>query len=134
MDALLKLAASLLSEFQKETYIEILETSSLEEPLAVQQIDEEPCWINPLLKYLRSGKLLSDNQKAQKIETQAAHYVLHDDKLYKRSFSLPLLRCLRPSEVNYALREVHERICEDHLGAKTLSYKILEQCYYWPSM
>jgi hypothetical protein len=33
------------------------------------------------------------------------------DVLYKRSFSLPYLRCLRPSEADYVLREVDEWIC-----------------------
>ncbi|XP_073103292.1 uncharacterized protein [Elaeis guineensis] len=134
VDALSKLTASQPSEVQNETYIEVLENSSLEESLAVQQIEEESCWIDLLLKYLRSNELPSDSQKARKIHKQVACYVLYDDKLYKRSFSLPLLRCLRPSEADYALREVHEEICGNHLGTKTLSYKILWQGYYWSSM
>ena len=125
MDALSKLTASQPSEVQNETYIEVLENSSLEESLAVQQIEEESCWIDLLLKYLRSNELPSDSQKARKIHKQVACYVLYDDKLYKRSFSLPLLRCLRPSEADYALREVHEEICGNHLDVKTFSYKIL---------
>ncbi|KAK3023717.1 hypothetical protein RJ639_042727 [Escallonia herrerae] len=54
--------------------------------------------------------------------------------LYKKSFSLPYLRCLRPSESLYALQEVHERICGQHLGGRTLAQKILRQGYYWPTM
>ncbi|KAK3035374.1 hypothetical protein RJ639_033658 [Escallonia herrerae] len=54
--------------------------------------------------------------------------------LYKKSFSLPYLRCLRPSESLYALQEVHEGICCQHLGGRTLAQKILRQGYYWPTM
>ncbi|KAK3027189.1 hypothetical protein RJ639_042455 [Escallonia herrerae] len=54
--------------------------------------------------------------------------------LYKKSFSLPYLRCLRPSESLYALQEVHEGICYQHLGGRTLAQKILRQGYYWPTM
>ncbi|KAK3001662.1 hypothetical protein RJ639_021658 [Escallonia herrerae] len=54
--------------------------------------------------------------------------------LYKKSFSLPYLRCLRPSESLYALQEVHEGICGQHLGGRTLAQKILRQGYYWPTM
>ncbi|XP_073107230.1 uncharacterized protein [Elaeis guineensis] len=118
-DALSKLAVFLPSEFQKGTYIEI---------------EEEPYWIDPLLKYLRLDELPSDSWEAWKIRKQAVRYVLHDDKLYKRSFFLPLLRCLRSSKADYALREVHKEIYENHLGVKILSYKILRQGYYWPLM
>ncbi|KAF1856864.1 hypothetical protein Lal_00001586 [Lupinus albus] len=43
------------------------------------------------------------------------------DVLYKRSFSLPYLRCLRPSEADYVLREVNEWICGNHLGGRSLA-------------
>ncbi|KAK3023184.1 hypothetical protein RJ639_044171 [Escallonia herrerae] len=36
--------------------------------------------------------------------------------------------------LHYALREVHEGICGQHLGGRTLAYKILRQGYYWPVM
>ena len=47
---------------------------------------------------------------------------------------MPLLRCLRPSEADYALWEVHEGACGNHLGARSLSHKLLRQGYYWPTM
>ncbi|KAK3008565.1 hypothetical protein RJ639_013962 [Escallonia herrerae] len=61
-------------------------------------------------------------------------YALVEGTLYKKSFSLPYLRCLRPSESLYALQEVHEGICGQHLGGRTLAQKILRQGYYWPTM
>ena len=41
MDAPSKLAASLPANLQKGTIIKVLKASSLEEPLVVQQVDEE---------------------------------------------------------------------------------------------
>ncbi|KAK3039752.1 hypothetical protein RJ639_027409 [Escallonia herrerae] len=35
---------------------------------------------------------------------------------------------------NYALREVHEGICGQHLGGRALAHKVLRQGYYWPTM
>ena len=32
------------------------------------------------------------------------------------------------------LREVHEGICGNHIGARTLAGKVLRQGYYWPTM
>uniref|UniRef100_A0A2N9ERP1 Integrase catalytic domain-containing protein n=1 Tax=Fagus sylvatica TaxID=28930 RepID=A0A2N9ERP1_FAGSY len=54
--------------------------------------------------------------------------------LYKRSFSLPYLRCLAPDEVKYVMREIHEGICGNHSGARALQKKIVRAGYYWPSM
>ncbi|XP_073098843.1 uncharacterized protein [Elaeis guineensis] len=130
VDALSKLMVLLPTDWEKETYFEVMKTSSLEKSLAIQQIDKESYWIDPLLKYLRSDELLSDHREAQKVRKQAVCYVLFDDNLYRRSFSLPLLKCLHLFEVDYALREVHECICGSHLGDKFLSYKILCQGYY----
>ena len=98
------------------------------------EIDHEPSWIDPLIIYLRDGVLPQDAKEAWKLRNQASRYLLYEGKLYKRSSSLPLLKCLRPSEADYALWEVHEGICENYLGARSLSHKLLHQGYYWPTM
>uniref|UniRef100_A0A2N9F3F9 Uncharacterized protein n=1 Tax=Fagus sylvatica TaxID=28930 RepID=A0A2N9F3F9_FAGSY len=54
--------------------------------------------------------------------------------LYKRSFSLPYLRCLAPDEAKYVMREIHKGICGNYLGARALQKKIVRAGYYWPSM
>ncbi|CAL8133932.1 unnamed protein product [Prunus armeniaca] len=53
---------------------------------------------------------------------------------YKHGFSLPYLRCLTPEEGNYVLREIHEGICGNHLGARSLAHKAIRQGYFWPSL
>ncbi|GKV11548.1 hypothetical protein SLEP1_g22796 [Rubroshorea leprosula] len=73
-------------------------------------------------------------QEAMKLRRKASRYTLVDGILYKRSFSLPLLRCLNPYEAEYALREVHEGVCGSHVGAQTLAHKVLRQDYYKPNM
>ncbi|KAL0309394.1 UNVERIFIED_CONTAM: hypothetical protein Sradi_5881700 [Sesamum radiatum] len=57
-----------------------------------------------------------------------------DGELYKRGFSQPFLKCLTPEEGNYVLREIHEGMCENHLGGKALAGKSLRQGFYWPTM
>lgn len=42
-------------------------------------------------------------------------YVMLDKKLYKKLFSLSLLKCFQLTEANYSLQEVHEEICGNHL-------------------
>ncbi|GKV30031.1 hypothetical protein SLEP1_g38898 [Rubroshorea leprosula] len=73
-------------------------------------------------------------REAMKLRRKASRYTLVNGVLYKRSFSLPLLRCLNPYEAEYALREVHEGVCGSHVGARTLAHKVLRQGYYWPNM
>ncbi|KAK3029877.1 hypothetical protein RJ639_038674 [Escallonia herrerae] len=95
-------------------------------------IDQEPCWMDMIVKYLSTGELPSERHEAKNLRVKAARYALVDGVLYKKSFSLPYLRCLRSSESLYALQEVHEGICGQHLGGRTLAQKILRQGYYWP--
>ena len=58
-----------------------------------------------------------------------------NDELYKRDFSQPHLRCIvEEEEAKYILEEVHEGICGDHMGAKSLVRKIMRIGYFWPMM
>lgn len=41
---------------------------------------------------------------------------------------------MRPDEVDYVLRKIHEGIYENYLEAKSLAYKALRKDYYWPTM
>ncbi|KAK3028740.1 hypothetical protein RJ639_037763 [Escallonia herrerae] len=65
---------------------------------------------------------------------QSPRYAVVENVLYKRSLTLPYLRCLTPTEADYALREVHEGICGQHLEGRALAHKVLRQGYYWPTM
>ncbi|KAK3019364.1 hypothetical protein RJ639_004338 [Escallonia herrerae] len=87
-----------------------------------------------IIKYLSTGELPSERHEGRNLRVRAARYALVEGVLYKKSFSLPYLRCLHPSESLYALQEVHEGIYGQHLGGRTLAQKILRQGYYWPTM
>ncbi|GKV37206.1 hypothetical protein SLEP1_g45263 [Rubroshorea leprosula] len=97
------------------------------------QIDKIPRTTS-LIDYLQTGELLEDPSAAKLIKHRAAHFTLLDNQLYKRAASMPLLRCLIPFEVEYAMREVHEGVCGTHIGGRTLARKLLRHGYYWPIM
>lgn len=59
----------------------------------VMQVDNESCWIDPLIDFLESGKLQANRKEAHKVKNQASKYLVHEGKLYKRSFFLPVM-CL----------------------------------------
>ncbi|PKU60276.1 hypothetical protein MA16_Dca027859 [Dendrobium catenatum] len=71
---------------------------------------------------------------AVRLRRQAANFTIINGELYKRSFTGPYLKCLPPSEANYALREVHSGICGEHLGGRALAQKVLRQGFYWPTI
>jgi len=97
-------------------------------------VDTEPSWVDPLLLYLKDGKLPKGDAEAQEIKRKARRFVIVERELYKRSFSQPLLNCILHRESDYILREIHEGICGSHIGARTLCKKTLRQGYYWPTM
>ena len=87
-----------------------------------------------IVVYLKEGRLLEDKDEVRKLRIKAAKYVLIDEVLYKRGFSQPYLRCLAPDESNYVLREIHEGLCGNHSGARTLVHKVVHIGYYWPTI
>ena len=80
------------------------------------------------------GTLPSDTNEASKLRARSARFTIHRGTLYKRGFSTPILKCIGKEDAGYVLREVHEGICGNHIGARTLAGKTLRQRYYWPTM
>jgi len=134
MDLLSRIASSSFPTSSREIRIESLPQKSIIESVEQMCMDTEPSWIDPLFLYLKEGRLPEDKSEAKEIKRKAWHFVIMGEELYKRSFSQPLLKCIRPREADYILREVHEGISGSHVGARTLCQKALRQGYYWPTM
>ncbi|GKU96885.1 hypothetical protein SLEP1_g10067 [Rubroshorea leprosula] len=120
----------------RSAFVEILDEPSFLKP-RMMEVSTDPStssWTDPIISFLRDGTVPADKQEEMRLRKKASQYILVNDVLYKRSFSLPLLRCLTPYEAEYALREVHEGVCGSHIGARTLAHKVLRQGYYWPNM
>ena len=81
---------------------------------------------NSLSKELKASRR---KRRCQKARDQIS-YVLIDEVLYKRGFSLPYLRCLAPDEANYILREVHKGACGNHSGVRALVHKVVRVGYH----
>ena len=43
---------------------------------------------------------------------------------------MPYLRCVKEEEAKYVLEEVHEGVCRDHTGPRSLVSKIIKTGYY----
>ncbi|XP_031120385.1 uncharacterized protein LOC116023521 [Ipomoea triloba] len=94
----------------------------------------EPDWMYDLKNYIANGTLPDDSSRAKKVKLRAPRFQLVDDRLYKRSYGGPLLRCLTSDEAKVVMEEVHEGICSAHQGPRTLAQKIILMGYYWPSI
>lgn len=94
----------------------------------------KPEWVSQIIRYLKNGQLLEDNEVAKKVKTRASRYLFLDDTLYKKSFTIPLLRCLSEEEADYVLREIHEGIYGSHSRGRSIAHKAIRAMYYWPFM
>ncbi|XP_057739942.1 uncharacterized protein LOC130957060 [Arachis stenosperma] len=107
----------------------------IKEPAVVLQLTQlEPSWMDPIIEFLEKAKLPSDEKVAKTIRREAAKYAIIQGLLFKKGISQPLLKCLRPDQTEYVLREVHEGCCSHHIRGKALARKLIRVRYYWPSM
>ena len=86
------------------------------------------------MSFLRDGRLPPNPKEAKKIQKRVAWFIVQNDELYKKGFSQPYLRCIEKEEARYVLEEVHEGVCGDHMGSKSLVRKIIRASYFWPTM
>ncbi|XP_025628782.1 uncharacterized protein [Arachis hypogaea] len=107
----------------------------IKEPVvALHLTQSDPSWMDPIIDFLEKARLPSDEKVAKAIRREAAKYAVIQGQLFKRGLSQPLLKCLRPDQTDYVLREVHEGCCGHHIGGKALTRKLVRVRYYWPSM
>ncbi|XP_077232285.1 uncharacterized protein LOC143868277 [Tasmannia lanceolata] len=133
-DILSKLAASGYTALGN-IYMEFLKKSSIEsEVVEVMQVDHDPCWMDDITNYLRSSELPEEKNKVRQVIQRLAIFSLDGENLYKRLYTLPYLKCLRPGDASYTLQETHEGICGEHLGGKALAIKVLLRGLYWPTL
>ena len=90
--------------------------------------------MTPIVSFLQDGHLPQDADKARKIRKRAARFIILNDVLYKRGFSMPYLRCVDDDEAKYILEEIHEGICGGYAGPRSLVSKVIRIGYFWPTM
>ena len=122
-----RLAKAALAEFmlvpkQVLSFVQI--SSLIDDRTNVQEVNSESNWTTPLISYLKTVILPDEKDAARKLKVQASRFVLIKDVFYKRGFSQPYRRCLCHEEIDYVMREVHEGICGNHSGARSLVHKL----------
>ena len=134
-DALVKLATALQEDLDRSTPVEYLAEPSIDPySMVVAPVGSVPSWMDHIWDYINDGTLPDDPKEAAKIRVRSSRFTNHKGSLYKRGFFTPFLKCIAGEDTEYVLREVHEGICGNHIGARTLAGKVLRQGYYWPTI
>ena len=114
--------------------LSFVQLSPLIDSISVHEIGLESDWTMPITSYLKDGMLPDGKEAVRKLKVQATWFGLIKDVLYKRGFSCLYLRCLIPEEADYLMQEVHEVVCRNHFGSRSLVHKLIRVRYYWPTM
>ena len=91
-------------------------------------------WMTPILNFLVHNMLPEIEAEAKRVRRQATSYTVVNGELFKRGFSVPLLRCLDPIQADYILAELHRGICGMHSGMRSMVVRVLRVGYYWPTI
>ncbi|XP_065030486.1 uncharacterized protein LOC135653005 [Musa acuminata AAA Group] len=127
--------AKLVSKPTPEAWPEVEELNARVVEVAATAPGNAPItWVQELLRFKRDETLPHDKVAARRLRRTHAWYTEESGRIYRRSFTYPLLRCLEPDEAQTVLAETHEGVCGEHIGGRTLAHKILRQGYYWPTM
>ncbi|GFS34945.1 hypothetical protein Acr_00g0036910 [Actinidia rufa] len=133
-DALANLTSTFESISDRYIPSEFLASPSIGVANQILQTEESPTWMDEIIAYLQGGILPTDKLQARRLQYRSARFCLFKGRLYKRSFSGQLLKCLRPEKAEYVLKEIHEGICGNHSGARSLARKTIRQGYFWPTI
>ena len=56
--------------------------------------EEEPNWMTPYKNFLTQGILPPNENEARCLKKKANYYIILNEKLFKRGWTTPLLKCL----------------------------------------
>ena len=125
-DALVKLATASQEDLNRLTPVEHLSEPSVDlNNKEISPVMSESSWMDPIWDYLKEGLLSKDPKEASKLRSRSAKFTIHRGTLYKQGFFTPIIKCIAREDTNYVLREVHEGVCGNHIGARALAGKVL---------
>ncbi|XP_014496695.1 uncharacterized protein LOC106758270 [Vigna radiata var. radiata] len=129
-DMLSKLSAD-KERGQLTTVIRQVLTESSVECMALEAVAGDD-WRTKILR------MMADQDKGVSLKPadarKMARYVTIGGDLYRRGFSVPVLKCVDPDQATYVLNKLHNGIYGLHTGAKALRARALRARYYWPTM
>ncbi|CAN6691834.1 unnamed protein product [Malus baccata var. baccata] len=118
---------------REEEDLPISETFPDEQLLSVQV---SAPWYADLVNYLVTKQVPSTLNKFQsdKLKKDARFYVWDDPYLWKYCSDQVIRRCVHESDFHSILSFCHTYACGGHFGTQRTAFKVLECCFYWPTL
>ncbi|XP_074360196.1 uncharacterized protein LOC141700299 [Apium graveolens] len=116
-DALSQFGSPEIENYPRSIYFQVLKTPTINVINLIALVGVASCWIDPIKTHLETGWLPDDAQEARKLSVRALRYSLIEGLLYKSSFVIPYLKCLRPFEADEALKEPIKGFMDNTWGA-----------------
>ncbi|KAL0349788.1 UNVERIFIED_CONTAM: hypothetical protein Sradi_4128000 [Sesamum radiatum] len=95
---------------------------------------EQEDWRQPLVDYLKYGKLSNDLRRRTDTHQLATRFIYYKSTLYRRSFDGIFLHCLSHNEKVQAMEEAHSGVCGAHQSGPKLHFRINRLGFYLPTM
>ena len=124
-DSLATLATSSAGKLLRIILVEHLSKASkvAKDMVRAHEVRVGPSWMDPIVMFLKSDILPKGKLEAEKIRRNVTRFWLSEDhKLYKRSYSGSYLLCVHLETSELLLEELHEGICGNHTGGRSLSH------------
>ncbi|KAM1394811.1 hypothetical protein ACFX2F_030813 [Malus domestica] len=131
-DALASLGSALDHQLKRSILVEYLEKPSIDEEPAseVVHISTTSSWQDHIIDSIVNGTLPADRLESRKLQIKVARYYMWNVVLVRRFFSGPHLNCLSPPDDLKILSSIHEGVCGNHSGGRSLAQKALNAGYY----
>jgi hypothetical protein len=104
-------------------------TGSIAEPEEVMMIEET--WMQPYLAYMMNKILPEDTVEARRIIRRSKAFVVLQGKLYKKSITGVLQRCVTPQEGQDILKDIHAGVYGHHASSRAIASKAFRAGFYW---
>jgi hypothetical protein len=104
-------------------------TESTAEPGEVMMITET--WMQSYLAYMMNKTLTKDIVEARRIIRRSKAFVVLQGKLYKKSITGVLQRCVTPQEGQVILKDIHTGVYGHHASSRAIAAKAFRAGFYW---
>ena len=123
VDALPGLGSALDHQLKRSIPVEYLDQPNIEvEPaIEVSQVSTTPNRQDSTIDYLVNGTFPMKRLESRKLQIRATRYYMWNNILIRRSYTRPHLRCLTPPDDMKVICSIHESVCGNHSGGRSLA-------------
>lgn len=86
-------------------------------------IGSDPNWMDLIKSCITNKTLPTSKKEVRKVRIKAAHFCIGNGILNSHRYDSSYLRCLTLDKASYILVEIHEKVCKNHYGMRSLTFK-----------